>query len=101
MNTGYLQTIEINLTVEHEEREKKCIVKISLNETHTMSGEQEMDNVPTHPSVLYFGQMPKLKDTKDDIINQGFHGCMQYFQVGTSNPGPGQAKSPNFATIFF
>ncbi len=50
---------------------------IHLNETHTMSGEQEIDSIPLQPSLIYFGQMP----SKNNGDYAGFKGCISYFQV--------------------
>jgi hypothetical protein len=54
------------------------VAVIHLNETHTMSGEQEVDTAPLQPSVIFFGQMPRYSK---DVPNVGFKGCISYFQL--------------------
>jgi len=54
------------------------VTVIHLNDTHTMSGEQEVDAPPSQPSAVFFGQMPRAFR---DVANVGFKGCVSYFQL--------------------
>lgn len=76
VSTGYLQTMELSVGVQNG---NKCLASFRLNGTHSMRAEQAIDVVPLHPSVIYFGQMPKLITT-DGHLN-GFHGCMKSLEV--------------------
>lgn len=86
VDTGNRQNIDISLTVEANGGTlgKKCVTVIHLNETHTMRGEQEVDDqVPERPRMIYFGQMPRTDGSGRDkeIPQEGFQGCMNQFQV--------------------
>ena len=71
VDTGYQQSVRVKLDLESP---NMCSTVIQLNDTHTMKGEQEIKDMPSKPSMIYFGLLPHKRDPEVDIVNTGFQG---------------------------
>ncbi|XP_040572701.1 protein eyes shut [Lepeophtheirus salmonis] len=80
VDTGYLQRLSINITI----FDTICSTSIQLNETRTMSGDQQIDSLPQIPDMLYMGLVPHKKELGNGIINVGFQGCMKHLQLNSN-----------------
>ena len=78
VDTGFQQSVRIKLTLDSP---TMCSTIIQLNDTHTMKGEQEIVDMPTKPSMIYFGLLPHKRDPEVDMVHTGFQGCMSQLQV--------------------